>query len=183
MNAAEIRFTLLYNAHYRAILGYLLRRLDSVATAQDLTEDVFLIAWRKLDEVPEGDEGGYWLYGVARPVLANHLRTSARRVGLLGFRTPRPPPAQPDEQVVRSEEARTVMAAVTRLRKQDRELIRLAYWDELPHAVIGDLLGCSRNAVDVRLHRALRRLKKAMTRSGHFQVEELGMRAPEETPS
>lgn len=82
VNTAERRFTLLCDAHYRAILGYLVRCLDSMVTAQDLTEDVFLIAWRRLDQVPAAEEGGYWLYGVARRVLANHHRKTARRRGI-----------------------------------------------------------------------------------------------------
>lgn len=183
VNAAEARFTSLYDTHYRAILGYLVRRVHSMATAQDLAEDVFLIAWTKLPDVPTGDEGGYWLYGVAKRVLANHQRKMARRSGITArFRLPSIDSDQPEQQLIRSTEAEAVDDAIAGLRDQDQELIRLAYWDELPHATIGALLGCSRSAVDVRLHRAVRRLRKAMARSGHIKVEEFELRAQEETP-
>lgn len=182
MDAAEQRFTLLYDEHYRAILAYVARRVDSMSVAQDLTEDIFLIAWDKLDQVPDGDETLFWLYGTARRVVANHRRKVARRTRISAAFRPAPPPPDdgPAEQVVRDAEAETVHHALHELRETDRELIRLAYWDELPHAAIGEMLGCSRSAVDVRLHRAVRRLRKALARSRHIPVEGLTARAPEE---
>lgn len=182
MDTAQARFTHLYDSHYRAILAYLLRRLDTMATAQDLAEDVFLVAWRKLGQVPEGEDAVYWLYAVARKTLGNHIRKAAGRSRIAPrLVEPDPPPVgQPEEQLVRNDEARAVMEAIARLREQDQELIRLAYWDELPHAAIGDLLGVSRSVVDVRLHRAMRRLGKDLAHSGHFQGEELPVPKPKE---
>ncbi len=184
VDAAEKRFTHLYEVHYRAILAYVARRLDSMASAQDLTEETFLVAWRKLDQVPPDEEGLYWLYGVARNLLANHHRRTSRRRSIAArFRLEGDAPEPPEDQLIRNDEARAVLEGLERLRDQDRELIRLAYWDELPHAAIAELLGCSRNAVGVRLHRAVKRLEKAMAHSGHSLVGEFRVGAPEETPS
>jgi hypothetical protein len=44
--------------------------------------DVFLIAWRRLDEVPEGEAARVWLYATARRVIANRKRSERRRVAL-----------------------------------------------------------------------------------------------------
>lgn len=184
MNAAERRFTLLYDAHFREILGYLVRRLDSISTAQDLTEDVFVVAWEKLDDVPKEPESVFWLYGVAKRTLSNHRRKTARRSSIWEALRPRPQPAgdSPAEELVRNQDCEAVHQALRALRLRDQEIIRLAYWDELPHAAIAEILGCSRPAVDVRLHRAVRRLGKAMGQLRHFQVEESPQRIPEETP-
>lgn len=175
MDAAQARFTDLYGAHYRKVLGYLLRRADCASTAQDLTEEVFLVAWRKLDAIPHGVEAEYWLYAVARKTLASHARKTTNRLRiaqrLLGRN--RQPDPQPDDVLVRSEDAQLLFDALEELRDRDRELIRLAYWEELPHAAIADLLGITRGNVDVRLHRAIRRLAKELARSGHIQVEGL----------
>lgn len=182
VDAAQTRFTLLYETHYQAILAYLLRRLDTTAMAQDLAEDVFLVAWRKLAQVPVGEDSLYWLYAVARKTLGNHIRKTATRARIAPH-LPEPNPdaaAQPEEQLVRNEEARAVTGAVANLRDRDQELIRLAYWDELPHAVIGNLLGVPRSTVDVRLHRAIRRLRKELARSTHIQIEELPLSVPKE---
>ena len=182
MDAAESRFTDLYGAYYRKVLGYLMRRIDCSSTAQDLTEEVFLVAWRKLDAVPPGPEAEYWSYAVARKTLAAHVRKSANRSRIAQrlLRRDGPIAVLPDDVVVRSEEARLLFDALERLGNRDRELVRLAYWEELPHEAIGELLGMTRGNVDVRLHRAIRRLAKELNRSGHSQIGTLPMGAPKE---
>jgi DNA-directed RNA polymerase specialized sigma24 family protein len=44
--------------------------------------ETFLTAWRRLDDVPAGDEARLWLYGVARRMLANQRRGARRRSSL-----------------------------------------------------------------------------------------------------
>ncbi len=140
------------------------------------------MAWRKLDQIPTGEEAAFWLYAVARRTLLSHRRKTSNRRRL----TPRlwderqGHANDPEEQLVRNDEARTVLDAIAKLRDTDRELIRLAYWDELPHQAIADLLGCSRSAVDVRLHRAVRRLKKALAIPRHLRIDEMSTDSPKE---
>lgn len=67
VESRETRFEALYRAHYRAVRAYLLRRIDP-ETAQDALAETFLVAWRRLDEVPPHTRA--WLYGVARRILA-----------------------------------------------------------------------------------------------------------------
>ena len=64
-----------------------------------------------------------------------------------------------------------VVDAIDHLSPTDQEVVRLAYWEELPHADIGKILGCSAGAVDTRLHRAIRRIEKELTLLGHKQGE------------
>ncbi len=168
--ATTISFRHLYDEHHRAILAYFLRRLDSDA-AYEATEDVFLVAWRKLSDIPEDDRSLAWLYAVARRVLANHRRGTARRRRLWRRLADEPSTAVqgPEPIVVRKEEHEEVLTALARLSGNDQELLRLAIWEELPHAQIGEILGCSVGAVDVRLHRAVRRLEKGLQQAGHRQ--------------
>ena len=72
-SAPETTFVHLFDEHHRAVLAYFLRRLDR-DDAYDATADVFVVAWRRLDDVPQGEEALPWLYGVARRVLSNQLR-------------------------------------------------------------------------------------------------------------
>jgi DNA-directed RNA polymerase specialized sigma24 family protein len=67
---AEARFEGLYAAHGRAVLAYAARRTPDAQDAADIVADTFLVAWRRLDEVPAAQEARLWLYGVARKVLA-----------------------------------------------------------------------------------------------------------------
>ena len=69
---AQRRFTRLYELHYWSVLRFLLRRLGDEPRARDLTAEVFVVAWRRLDELP--DPVLPWLYGAARKILANELK-------------------------------------------------------------------------------------------------------------
>jgi len=66
--------------------------------------------------------------------------------------------------VVPEDHVQTVLDAMARLRPGDREVLQLAQWEELSHAEIGVVLGCSAHAVDQRMHRAMRRLKSELPR-------------------
>lgn len=61
----------------RPVMAYLLRRADR-ETAIDVAAETFLVAWRRIDDIPEGDQARLWLYGVARRVLANQRRSRGR---------------------------------------------------------------------------------------------------------
>lgn len=68
-----------------------------------------------------------------------------------------------------------MLAALSRLRPPDQEILRLAVWEELPHRDIAAILGCSESSVAVRLHRARirlgREIGKEERRSGHGRDE------------
>jgi DNA-directed RNA polymerase specialized sigma24 family protein len=97
---------------------------------------------------------------VARRVLANHHRGERRR-SELGARlrrdlaTVRPSPGHAGHTAA-------VAAAFGRLPPADRELLALVAWEGLDRAEIAAVLGCSRNAVRIRLHRARERFGQAM---------------------
>lgn len=79
----------LYRDHYGVVLRYLLRRVDP-PTAEDVTAETFLVAWRRLDSLPAREAG--WLCGIARRVLANQRRASRRQKELVeqAARCPKP---------------------------------------------------------------------------------------------
>ncbi|MDQ4067992.1 MAG: sigma-70 family RNA polymerase sigma factor, partial [Actinomycetota bacterium] len=104
-----------------------------------------------------------WLYGVARRVLANQRRGNRRRTGLsLRLRGQEVATVDVEVPVVAAEDRRTVLAALSRLRESDQEILRLAVWEELAHREIASVLGCSEASVAVRLHRARSRLAAAI---------------------
>lgn len=127
---------------------YALRRSDR-DTAQDVVAETFAVAWRRLDAVPRDPLP--WLYAVARRVLANQRRSTARREALktalarstAGFAAP------VDHDLA---------DALRRLPSGDRELLTLVAWEGLSPREAAAALGCSDTACRLRLHRARRRL-------------------------
>jgi RNA polymerase sigma-70 factor, ECF subfamily len=152
------RFRALYESNYAAILGYALRRAPRDEAA-DVVADVFLTAWRRLADVPRGDEARLWLYGTVRRVLANRTRSERRRSRLsarllregLGARSLEAP-----------QHSGAVAAAFERVRPEDRELLCLVAWEGLAPEEAARILGCSSNAVRIRLHRARRRFAEEL---------------------
>lgn len=161
---AEQRFESLYEAYRRPVLAYFLRRTDE-ATAFDGASETFLVAWRRIDDVPD-ERPLPWLYGVSRRTLAN-IRRSEHRYRTLRRRLPVPSPdgePGPEALMVRSEEDRQVLDAVANLRPEDQEIIRLRVWEDLTNAEIAGVIGTSPHAVAQRIHRITRRLAHELSR-------------------
>lgn len=159
MSSPEERFSALFERTHVAMLGYAVRRVADPADAADVVAETFLVAWRRLDDVPAGEQARPWLFGVARRVLANHYRGERRRVALADRLRDSLHEAIPPPEV---REPTAVERALERLPEEDRELLRLLAWEELARDEIALAMGLSRGAVRVRLHRARTKLKQAM---------------------
>jgi RNA polymerase sigma-70 factor (ECF subfamily) len=141
---------------------FLARRTDP-DTADDVLADTLLVCWRRLDDVPGGDEALPWAYGVARNALANAER-SARRQRRLAYRiTVVDPPSETAPEEERADDR--VTAALERLRPEEAELLRLWAWERLGPAEIATVLGLTPNAVSIRLHRARGKLREILETS------------------
>ncbi|HSS43392.1 MAG TPA: RNA polymerase sigma factor [Solirubrobacterales bacterium] len=156
---AEASFRRLYTEHGREMLAYALRRVGDPEDAADVAAETFLVAWRRLEDVPAGAQARLWLYGVARRTLANQRRGERRRERL-GERLRAdlvPALAEPPEPL-----GPDVLAALERLGAEDREILRLSAWEELSPSELATVLGTSAVAARSRLHRARRRLRRAL---------------------
>jgi RNA polymerase sigma factor (sigma-70 family) len=148
------RFEALFAAHHAAVRSYVVRRAVSGLVADDAVADTFLVAWRRLDEVPEA--AGPWLLGVARRVLADQRRASRRRRSLrerLSLASTAPVVWEPPAEV-----GSELAEALRSLTAPEREALLLVAWDGLTPAEGAIAAGCSAAAFRVRLHRARRRV-------------------------
>ena len=159
--AADRSFGGRFARHFRGVRACC-RRGSPPADGYDAANEVFTIAWRRIEDVPAGEAALPWLLVVAKRVLHRRWR-SARRfrrlVGRVAF-AQRPSAPGPETVVVQRAEYDAVVEAATRLSDGDREVLRLAAWEGLSHREIAEVLGCSIAAVDQRLHRAKKRLAK-----------------------
>ena len=165
---AHTRFESLYLEHYRSIYSYVRRRVhDGPADCDDLVADIFAVSWRRLDEVPSPPEERLWLFGVARRRLLEHHRHQGSRSRLLTRLAAQPTPDGPaltssDPVHLRLREA------LGELRPLDKEVLLLVVWDGLTHAEAAAVLGCSINAIALRMKRAKSRLRGALRRPPSF---------------
>lgn len=150
----QVRFEADFRRFAGRVHAYALRRAGA-DVAQDVTAETFLIAWRRRDRAP--DEPLPWLYGIARGVLANERRAANRRGALLGRIAAEP---HPGAGAVLDHE---VLEAVARLSARDSEVLLLTAWEGLSGGEAAQVLGCSASTLAVRLHRARRRLARALS--------------------
>jgi RNA polymerase sigma-70 factor (ECF subfamily) len=145
------RFEGLFRDNYPLVRAYALRRAAPDAV-QDAVAETFLVAWRRLEDVP--DDPLPWLYGTARRVLANQRRSAARGVALeqrLSGAAGAGAPADLGDVVA---DAQLVRLALGRLSDRSREALMLVAWEGLDGARAARAAGCSKAAFAVRLHRA-----------------------------
>jgi RNA polymerase sigma factor (sigma-70 family) len=156
----ERRFDALFTSYSSDILAYCGWRAGSASDAQDALAEVFLTAWRRLDELPNGDDARVWLYATARRVIANQRRSSRRLVALQERLAREPAPVSHEQPSVEREET-LVHQALLCLGPRDREVLLLAEWQDLSPAQIATVLGCLTVTARGRLHRARRRFRAA----------------------
>src|SRR5665213_53799 len=159
----EEQFRVLYQQTYSRIAGFVTRRSRSPEDAADAIAETYLTAWRRWDQVTEGEAALYWLYKTARFVIANDQRaTRARsaRVQRLAIELARIAPAA---NSLSEDERLDALAALGQLPPKWREVVLLNAWEGLNVTAIAEVLGCTPNAVRVRLHRARRLLNQLLT--------------------
>ncbi|MEI5674438.1 MULTISPECIES: RNA polymerase sigma factor [Nocardioides] len=148
----------LYRRHGPVVFRYARSRLDT-EDAHDVTAEVFVVALRRWREVPEHELA--WLLGVARRVIANHVRSARRRTALgERLRAQRTPEAvDPARSVDRTDALRR---AVATLGPRDQEVVGLLLAADLDQRDLAAALGCSPNTASARASRARRRLRDAL---------------------
>ncbi len=159
------RFGELYRAHYPSIHAYCRRRTDP-ARVDDAVAETFLVAWRRIDDVPDGREALLWLYRVAHRVVGHQWRSSARRSRLGrrvgGQRTPETP--GPAERAIHDDECRRALEAIEHLKPADAELLLLVAWEQLSTADLATVLDVTPNTASQRLSRARKQLTRQFDR-------------------
>jgi RNA polymerase sigma-70 factor, ECF subfamily len=146
----------MFRAYEPTVVAYM-RRRGAADAVDDLVAETFLVAWRRLKDVPE--QPLPWLLAVARRVLATHRRGHNRRRNLGERLMDTQPRSRPWEED--GEDRAT--AALARLSERDREALTLIAWEGLTPSQAATVLGEPPGRFRVRLHRATRRMKALLS--------------------
>jgi RNA polymerase sigma-70 factor (ECF subfamily) len=151
-------FEHLFNSCHHAVCAYATRRVAPEAV-QDVVSETFLVAWRRYADLD--GEPLPWLFGIARRVVANQLRGSARRDALR--KRLRAEPRISEHGPLSNGRDPRLLNALAGLSERDREALMLIAWEELDHRAAARVMGCSTAAFSVRVHRARRKLAGALS--------------------
>lgn len=156
-----------FRDHRTAVFRYVRFRVATRESAEDVTSEVFMKALRAYHRYdPDRAAPRTWLLRIARNAVTDHLRSLQRRSSL-HVSIDRVPdlvadvPSQ-EERVLKQERIQKLLNGTRTLRAVDREVLSLRYGAGLSNGEIGETLGISANAVAVRVHRALKRLREAV---------------------
>jgi RNA polymerase sigma-70 factor (ECF subfamily) len=148
----------LYGANHQTVLAYCIRRTSTPQDAADAVADTFLVAWRRLGDLPAGEAETPWLLATARRVLSNQRRGERRFVELRARLAAEIATRRLSVDVSSGADDRGIADAFTRLTPDERDILGMSAWEGLSSEQIGAVLGCSPGAARTRLHRARRHL-------------------------
>ncbi|MCB1253847.1 MAG: sigma-70 family RNA polymerase sigma factor [Austwickia sp.] len=161
----EARFRAFYSDSYADVLRFVRRRTPP-DRAEDVVAEVFLVAWRRVADLPvDRDAARAWVYGVARHTMLNDRRATQRRDALAvrlaeaTWPAEAPDPAT-DPQFVA--DRLDLEAAWRELPAADQEVLALTVLDGLTSAQAGAVLGITAVAYRLRLSRARATLRRAL---------------------
>jgi RNA polymerase sigma-70 factor (ECF subfamily) len=182
------RFRILYRDLYDDLWRYVQRRSISDEEAHDTLSEIFLVAWRRLEDVPAGKEARLWLFGVARNLVKTSWRKRKRSAALVDRISNEMATRSAIDDKSDDSGVYKIVKALQFLSENDQEILRLLAWEGLSHKEISVVLECSENAVAIRIRRARVRLMKVLQSDKSFSeinnLQEIAERfSPEMTSS
>lgn len=162
-------FAELYERYVDLVLRYTRYRVGDLATAEDMTSETFLRAWRRIGSYTfQGLDLGAWLLTIAKNIVIDHYRSAAQRLTVLtddvGLTARLAPAEGPDAQVLAGFESRRLFTAIRELTPEQQECIVLRFLHELPLAETAAVMGRTVDAVKQLQRRAVKQLEKRLER-------------------
>ncbi|MFF5211862.1 RNA polymerase sigma factor [Streptosporangium sp. NPDC000396] len=158
------RFAALFDRHADEIHRYAARRLDDVTTADDVTAETFLVAFRKRARYDlSKSDARPWLYGIASNLIAGHRRAEIRRLKALARQAPEPADGFEErsaERVTADQLRPALAAALAKLGSAERNLLLLVAWAELTYEEAAQALGIPVGTVRSRLSRTRTKIRR-----------------------
>jgi RNA polymerase sigma-70 factor, ECF subfamily len=175
----EVAIRTIYGRFGRPVYTLGLRLLGSAEAAEELTQDVFMAAWRKASRF-DGARGrlSTWLMAIAHNLAVDrlrHERGAGRPVLVLVDEMPEPAPAEEEDQLIERETARRALAGLS---APERQLLTLAYFHGWTAREIAEADGIPLGTVKTRLRTALIKLRKAQGEQARAAAR-VGEGAPE----
>jgi RNA polymerase sigma factor (sigma-70 family) len=154
-------FGKLVDRHRRTIFALALQRGFQAAEADDLTQEVFVKAYKSLGGLQDHASFSRWMYGIAGHVLADAARTHKRHRHEVALDSAPEIAVENAPQVEIGRDTTDVMRALSELPEDQRLVLTLRYLEGLSPKEIAERLGQPRGTVRSRLHHALNFLQLA----------------------
>jgi RNA polymerase sigma-70 factor, ECF subfamily len=168
----ESAFQALVERHSRSVFRLAYRMTGNEHDAEDVVQETFLKAYRRLQQFEERAHFGSWLYRIAANCAYDSLRSRKRREDQSAMpeqeeqdelmQSAAADAPSPERLVFSGQVQRRVQSAMARLSERERAAFVLRHFEQLSTKEIGDTLGLDEGAVKHSVFRAVRKLREAL---------------------
>lgn len=159
-------FAELYDIYARRIYSFVFFKVSSREEAEDITSEVFLKAWRQINEKKKIESFSGLLYKVARNCVIDLYRSKSKNKEFLSVDDEMTMELGDEERwkkdLGKRLEAEKIIQVLQKLKQEYREVVALRYVDEMEISEIAEITGKGHIAVRVTLHRGLKKLKEIL---------------------
>jgi len=155
--------------YQKDIINFQFRFTNNRADAEDLAQDTFIKAYKKLHTLKDHNRLRSWLFSIARRVAIDHYRKYKNREIPIDINTVVALAVKsetPEELSTINERSREMKKCLLSLPEEDRVLIELLYYYEFSYKEISELLHINRNTLKSRLYRARKTLLGMVKKNG-----------------
>ncbi len=151
------------------LIGFLLRMVNDHSTACDLAQETFVRIYRHRSSYNPHQSFSTWIFTIAANLARNHHRWSKRHPEALtdpsdlSDNSQADPAADPHQRAAAKEKLAAVQQAIAQLPSDQREVLVLSVYEQLSHDEIATVTNSSTKAVELRLYRARKTLRDALT--------------------
>jgi RNA polymerase sigma-70 factor (ECF subfamily) len=147
-----------YEGYFGRIYQFACRRVRNAAEAEDLTQEIFLAVIRSIDSYQEHANFDSWVFGLARNLVHQHLRSAQRRQAREALAQPKAAPPTPEEELAERRVIETLSRRLATVEPWQAEAFGLRYFQRLPWTEIARRTEQTRHTVSASLRHLRGRL-------------------------
>ncbi len=154
------------------------RMINNQEDALDLTQEIFLKAYKNINKYNFKSQFSTWLYKLAINVCIDELRKQKKSNEVLTDEIPhnRTYNDTPEDIVLSEEQEALIWRALDLLKEKERSVLVLREMEGLSYEEIANILGCSMGRVKSRIHESREKLKKALEKISKSRNDKKGGR-------
>lgn len=150
----DAQFVLLYKSNYSDMYYFAKKVLGSDDVAEDVVQETFVVAYRKLDDFLNSPSPKGWLYRTLGNIIGDTYRKRSRMVELFSLSS--------EMELITHDSANIMLELENEKNKTDLELLFLVYCNRYTYQEISDMYGISINTAKKRVQRAKAKLRKEL---------------------
>jgi len=150
--------------HLRRIFVQIYRIVGNVADAQDLTQEAFIKALQRQDQLKDGQKAAHWLSRIATNTAIDFLRRSGRATYCEMEKAPEGHAESPEQLLLRSEQRNYLEDGLRLLSARERAALLLRDVEELPAEEVARRMDCSKATVRSHIANARTKMRRYMER-------------------